>query len=67
MVRAAVHALPELERQVIELRYLGATPLTTSEVAGRLALRPERVKRLELDALERLSLERELQALRESA
>ena len=42
-------------------------PLTLAEVAGRLGISPERVKRLELDALERLSLERELQALRETA
>ena len=39
-------------------------PLTLAEVAGRLGISPERVRRL---ALERLSLERELQALRETA
>jgi RNA polymerase primary sigma factor len=66
-LRAAVQALPELERQVIELRYLGTTPLTIAAVAHRLSLSPERVKRLEVAALERLSLERELQALRETA
>ncbi len=66
-LRAAVGSLPEPERQVIELRYLEASPLTLDEVADRLGIGRERVKRLEQAALERLSLERELQALRETA
>ncbi|HZO98093.1 MAG TPA: sigma-70 family RNA polymerase sigma factor [Gaiellaceae bacterium] len=64
-LRAAVRALPEAERQVIELRYLGAEPLPLDAVAARLGIGRERVKRIERSALERLSLERELQALRE--
>src|SRR5581483_1666581 len=60
-LRTAVQGLPELERQVIELRYLGPQPLTITQVGARLALGHQRVKQLELDALERLSLERELQ------
>ena len=66
-LRAAVRALPDLERQVIELRYLGDTPRSTEEVANQLGIARDRVKPIETSALERLALERELQGLRETA
>jgi RNA polymerase primary sigma factor len=65
-LRAAVQGLPDLERRVIELRYLGETPLSLEAVARRLGISTGRVKRLETSALAELSLERELQALREA-
>jgi len=66
-LRAAVRALPDLERQVIEFRYLGDTPMSPEEVARRLGIARDRVKPIETSALERLALERELQGLRETA
>jgi RNA polymerase primary sigma factor len=64
-LRRAVAALPEPERRVIELRYgIGGEPQTLLQTARKLALAREEVRRLETDALERLALERELQALR---
>jgi RNA polymerase primary sigma factor len=65
-LRAAVQGLPDLERDVIELRYLGETPLSLEAVARRLGISINRVKRLEKAALAELALERELQALREA-
>jgi RNA polymerase primary sigma factor len=65
-LRAAAKALPEAERRVIELRYLAEPPMALTTVAGHLGLTRERVRQLETSALERLSLERELQFLRES-
>jgi hypothetical protein len=52
---------------VVELRYLAERPLGVGEVAEQLAIGPDEVARLETAALERLALERELQALREAA
>jgi len=68
-LRGAVAALPEQERQVIELRYGigGGEPQTAARTARLLGLSRAQVEELERAALERLSLERELQALREAA
>jgi RNA polymerase primary sigma factor len=69
-LRRALAGLPEQQREVIELRYGvdGADePQSLAEVGRRLGLRPERVKQLETDALDRLALERELEALRDAA
>jgi RNA polymerase primary sigma factor len=63
-LREAVHGLPELERRVVELRYLGEPPLGVDGVARELRVGRDRVKQLERSALERLATERELQALR---
>jgi RNA polymerase primary sigma factor len=69
-LRRALAGLPDQQREVIELRYGldGADePQSLAEVGRRLGLRPERVKELETDALDRLALERELEALRDAA
>ncbi|GIU96091.1 MAG: RNA polymerase sigma factor SigA [Gaiellaceae bacterium] len=67
-LRAAIDRLPELEREVVLLRYgLDGEPLELAEVARRLGISRDRARRIEQDALERLSLERELQELREQA
>ena len=67
-LRAAVERLPERERDVVSLRYgLDGDPLSLAEIGRRLGLTRERVRQIETEALERLSLERELQELRERA
>jgi len=69
-LRRALDGLPEQQRAVIELRY-GVDgvdePQSLAEVGRRLGIRPERVKELETAALDRLALERELEALRDAA
>jgi RNA polymerase primary sigma factor len=69
-LRRALEGLPTQQREVIELRYGvdgGEEPQSLAEIGRRLGLRPERVKELETDALDRLALERELEALRDAA
>jgi RNA polymerase primary sigma factor len=68
-LRDAVAALPERERDVIELRYGlgGGEPLTVEQTKRRLHLRRAEVIELEERALGRLATERELQALRDAA
>jgi RNA polymerase primary sigma factor len=63
-LRAAVDALPETERRVVELRWgLDGEPASLEAVAGALDTSVDRVRTLERAALDRLALERELQAL----
>jgi RNA polymerase primary sigma factor len=66
-VRAALDQLPEQERQVIKLRYgiNGDTPTPLREAGRQLGLSPERVRRIEHKALERLAEFREVAALSE--
>ena len=62
--------LPDDERHVIELRFGvdgEAQPLSVREIARRLGLTARRVQTLETRGLERLSLNREIQALRDAA
>ena len=63
----ALAALPGDERRVIELRYglNSGEPMSLARVAAALAVSSNRVRALEESALERLALERELDALRE--
>ncbi len=68
-VKQAVERLPGSERQVVELRFgLGGTaPTPLRETGQRLGLSAERVRQLEERALERLSEETDLAALRDAA
>jgi RNA polymerase primary sigma factor len=68
-VRAALDQLPEQEREVIELRFgvAGKDPTPLREAGRRLGLSPERVRRIEHKALERLAEFREVAALSEVA
>jgi RNA polymerase primary sigma factor len=68
-VRAALDQLPEQERQVIKLRYgiNGDDPTPLREAGRLLGLSPERVRRIEHKALERLAEFREVAALGEAA
>ncbi|MDQ4082052.1 MAG: sigma-70 family RNA polymerase sigma factor [Actinomycetota bacterium] len=68
-LRAAVNGLPERERAVIGLRYGidGDDPVSLEEIGRRLGLTRERVRQIEAQALERLAVNREVEALREAA
>jgi RNA polymerase primary sigma factor len=68
-VRAALDQLPDQERQVIKLRYgiNGNDPTPLREAGRQLGLSPERVRRIEHKALERLAEFREVAALSEAA
>jgi RNA polymerase primary sigma factor len=65
----ALAALPDRERGVLELRYgLGTKEPTSLEEIGRqMGLTRERVRQIEAQALERLAVNREIEALREAA
>jgi RNA polymerase primary sigma factor len=68
-VRAALDQLPDQEREVIGLRFGlgGAEPTPLREAGRQLGLSPERVRRIEHKALERLAEFREVAALAEVA
>lgn len=69
-LRDAISTLPEDERTIIALRFGvdgESQPLSIKEIARRLGLTSRRVQALEAKGLERLSLNREIQALREAA
>jgi RNA polymerase primary sigma factor len=68
-VERALASLPDLERQVVELRFgLGdGEALSIQEAARRLGISRERLRSTEREALERLARTRELQELREAA
>ncbi|HVH64821.1 MAG TPA: sigma-70 family RNA polymerase sigma factor [Candidatus Acidoferrum sp.] len=69
-LRAALQTLPEDEREVVSLRFGlngDSHPQTIQEIARRLGITSRRVQTLQAQGLERLSLNREIQALREAA
>jgi len=68
-VRSALAQLPEREREVVKLRFgiNGDEPTPLREAGRRLGLSPEAVRRVESQALEHLSVSRELAALEEAA
>jgi len=68
-VHRALESLSEQEQQVIRLRYgiNGDEPTPLREAGKRLGLSPERVRRIEHKALERLATTREVAGLSEAA
>jgi len=68
-VRKALDALPERERQVIELRYglSGAEPLTLEEVGKAFGVTRERIRQIENNTLKKLQRLPEAQMLREAS
>ena len=68
-VHSALENLPEQERRVIQLRYgiNGDNPTPLREAGKQLGLSPERVRRIEHKALERLATTREVAGLAEAA
>jgi RNA polymerase primary sigma factor len=67
-VRKALEALPERERQVIELRYglSGLEPLTLEEVGRTFGVTRERIRQIENSTLKKLQRLPEAQMLREA-
>ena len=68
-VRKALDALPERERQVIELRYglSGGEPLTLEEVGRTFGVTRERIRQIENNTLKKLKRLPEAQMLREAS
>jgi RNA polymerase primary sigma factor len=66
-IRAALGALPERERQVIELRYGlgGVEPMTLEQVGRHFGVTRERVRQIENNTLKKLQYLPEAQRLRE--
>ena len=67
-VRKALDALPERERQVIELRYglSGMEPLTLEEVGRAFGVTRERIRQIENNTLKKMKRLPEAQMLREA-
>ena len=65
----ALADIPERERHVLQLRYglAGGEPQSLEEIGRRLGLTRERVRQIEARALERLAVQREIEALRDAA
>ncbi|HEX2096377.1 MAG TPA: sigma-70 family RNA polymerase sigma factor [Solirubrobacterales bacterium] len=68
-VRRALEALPERERQVIQLRYglSGMEPLTLEEVGQTFGVTRERIRQIENNTLKKLQRLPEAQMLREAS
>jgi RNA polymerase primary sigma factor len=65
-LRRAVEGLPEREREIVKLRYGmngDADPKSLEEIGRMLGLTRERVRQIEAQALERLAVQREIEAL----
>jgi RNA polymerase primary sigma factor len=66
----AVAELPEREQEVLRLRYGldgGEDPKSLEEIGRLIGLTRERVRQIEANALERLAVKREIEALRSAA
>jgi len=69
-LRKAVAGLPDREQEVLKLRYGldgDDDPKSLDEIGRRLGLTRERVRQIESQALERLAVNREIEALRSAA
>ncbi len=69
-LRRAVAELPDRERDVVKMRYGlngDVEPASLEEIGRRLGITRERVRQIESVALERLSVQREIEALRSAA
>ena len=67
VLRRAVETLPEREQEVVKLRYGlngDGSPQSLEEIGRKLGLTRERIRQLEARALERLAINREVEALR---
>src|SRR4051794_27820527 len=69
-LRRAIELLPDREKLVIKLRYGidgESDPMSLETIGKQLGITRERVRQIESQALQRLSLERELESLRSAA
>ena len=67
VLRRAVASLPDREQEVLKLRYGmngDGEPKSLEEIGRTLGLTRERVRQVEAKALERLAVNREIEALR---
>jgi RNA polymerase primary sigma factor len=67
MLRRAIATLPDRHQEIVKLRFGlngDANPQSLDEIGRRLGLTRERVRQLEADALSRLAVAREIEALR---
>ena len=66
MLHQALETIPDREREVLRLRYglLDEEPRSLEEIGRRLGLTRERVRQIESQALQRLAVSREIEALR---
>jgi RNA polymerase primary sigma factor len=70
VLKKAISDLPDRERAVVKLRYGlngDVDPVSLEEIGRRLGITRERVRQIEATALERLAVNREIEALREAA
>ena len=70
VLRKALSELPDRERDVLKLRYGldgDADPKSLEEIGRTLGLTRERVRQIEARALERLAMQREIEALHDAA
>jgi RNA polymerase primary sigma factor len=70
VLQRALAGLPERQREVVKLRYGlngDPDPKSLEEIGRLLGITRERVRQIEAEALERLAVERELEALVEAA
>jgi RNA polymerase primary sigma factor len=66
-LRRAIAELPDRQQDVLKLRFGldgDPNPMSLEQIGKTLGITRERVRQIELDALERLALDRELEALR---
>jgi RNA polymerase primary sigma factor len=66
-LRRAIDSLPDREQEVVKLRFGlngDSDPKSLEEIGRRMGLTRERVRQLEAEALERLAVNREIEALR---
>jgi RNA polymerase primary sigma factor len=69
-IRRAVAGLPEREREVVKMRFGldgDPDPQSLDQIGRQLGLTRERVRQIEANALERLAVNRELEALTDAA
>ena len=68
-LRQAVEGLSEREQQILTMRYGlgGEEPMALERIGRRLGITRERVRQIEAEALERLAVQREIEALRPAA
>jgi RNA polymerase primary sigma factor len=70
ILRRAVETLPEREKEIVKLRYGmdgDPDPQSLEQIGRRLGLTRERVRQIESQALERLAMRREVDALHSTA
>src|SRR3954453_7512936 len=70
VLRQTIDELPPQQRRVFQMRFGlngHAEPLGLAQVGREIGVSPSRVRQIEQDALQRLSMRRELQALRDAA